>query len=125
MSEQSEAFNAPAPFRLERLVLSLSKTVALHARYHFSVMLPLPESQQREACQLGDQRFRVLAEQAPRCVPVGWLLMQETIYCLYADNTFEFELPADEAMTTASEVGTDLQVEQIQKLSWSRRRGGW
>ena len=43
--------------------------------------------------------------------------MQETIDRLYADNTFEFELPADEAMTTASEVGTDLQVEEIQKLS--------
>lgn len=65
--------------RLERHMLALAETVSLHARYHFSVMPPLPESQQREACVLGDERFKVLAEQVDRRVRLGRPLMQETI----------------------------------------------
>src|SRR5580692_7890136 len=41
----------------------IAETVALHARYHLTVVPPLPESQQREAILLGDERFKVLAEQ--------------------------------------------------------------
>src|ERR1700752_3706996 len=82
LCEQSEAFNARFD-RVERLVVTLSETVALHARYHFSVMPPLPEFQQRDACVLGDQRFRVLAEQVERRVRLGQPLIQETIDSLY------------------------------------------
>ena len=47
--------------RLEHDIRSLAETVALHARYHFSVMPPLPQAEQREACARGDARFRALA----------------------------------------------------------------
>jgi MFS family permease len=57
----------------------IAETVALHARYHLTVMPKLPESRQREAIILGDERFKVLAEQVDRRVRQGRPLMQETI----------------------------------------------
>jgi len=42
-------------------------------------MPPLPQSRQREAILLGDQRFKLLAEQVDRRVRLGHPLMQETI----------------------------------------------
>ena len=65
--------------RLERDVRIMAETVALHARYHLSVMPPLPRSQQQEATLLGDGRFKVLAEQVDRRVRSGRPLMEETI----------------------------------------------
>jgi predicted transcriptional regulator len=65
--------------RLERDVRIMAETVALHARYHLSVMPPLPQSRQQEAVVLGDERFRVLAEQVDRRVRLGRPLMEETI----------------------------------------------
>jgi hypothetical protein len=65
--------------RLERNVQVMAETVALHARYHLSVMPPLPQSRQQEAVVLGDERFKVLAEQVDRRVRQGQPLMQETI----------------------------------------------
>ena len=64
---------------LERDLRTIAETVALHARYHLAVMPPLLEHQQREACQLGDERFKVLAEQVNRRVRQGRPLLQETI----------------------------------------------
>ena len=64
---------------LERDMRMIAETVALHARYHLTVVPPLPESQQREALLLGDERFKVLAEQVDRRVREGRPLMQETI----------------------------------------------
>ena len=64
---------------LDRDMRMIAETVALHARYHLTVVPPLPESQQREAILLGDERFKVLAEQADRRVRQGRPLMQETI----------------------------------------------
>jgi len=64
---------------LERNLRTIAETVALHARYHLSVMPPLPQQQQREACQLGDERFKVLAEQVDQRVRQGRPLIQETI----------------------------------------------
>jgi hypothetical protein len=65
--------------RLERNMRIMAETVALHARYHLSVMPPLPQARQQEAAHLGDERFKVLAEQVDRRVRQGRPLMQETI----------------------------------------------
>jgi hypothetical protein len=64
---------------LERNLRTIAETVALHARYHLAVMPPLPQQRQREACQLGDERFKVLAEQVDQRVRQGRPLIQETI----------------------------------------------
>ena len=64
---------------LERNMGMIAETVALHARYHLTVVPPLPESQQSEALLLGDERFKVLAEQVDRRVREGRPLIQETI----------------------------------------------
>src|SRR5246500_3986961 len=65
--------------RLDRDMRIIAETVALHARYHLTVVPPLPESRQREAVVLGDERFKVLAEQVDRRVRLCRPLMQETI----------------------------------------------
>ena len=65
--------------RLERNMRIMAETVALHARYHLAVMPPLPQSRQQESARLGDERFKVLAEQVDRRVRQGRSLMQETI----------------------------------------------
>lgn len=65
--------------RLERNMRIMAETVALHARYHLAVMPPLPQARQQEAAHLGDERFKVLAEQVDRRVRQGRPLMQETI----------------------------------------------
>jgi hypothetical protein len=64
---------------LERNLRTIAETVALHARYHLAVMPPVPQQQQREACHLGDERFKVLAEQVDQRVRQGRPLIQETI----------------------------------------------
>ena len=64
---------------LERDMRMIAETVALHARYHLAVMPPVPESRQREAVILGNERFKVLAEQVDRRVREDRPLMQETI----------------------------------------------
>ncbi len=65
--------------RLERDVRVMAETVALHARYHLSVMPPLPRSRQQEAIVLGGKRFEALAEQVNQRVRSGRPLMEETI----------------------------------------------
>jgi hypothetical protein len=58
---------------------TIAETVALHARYHLAVMPPLPQQQQREACQIGDERFKVLADQVDQRIRQGRPLIQEAI----------------------------------------------
>ena len=65
--------------RLDRDLRMIAETVALHARYHLTVSPLLSESKQREAVILGDERFKVLAEQVDRRVCEGRPLLQETI----------------------------------------------
>ena len=76
---------------LERGLRTIAETVALHARYHLAVMPPLPQPQQRAACMLGDERFKVLAEQVDRRVRLGQPLMQETIDRLNSTHHGKFE----------------------------------
>ena len=70
---------------------TIAETVALHARYHLAVMPPLSQQQRREACQLGDERFKVLAEQVDQRVREGRPLLQETIDRLNAAGFGETE----------------------------------
>lgn len=65
--------------RLEHDVRMMAETIALHARYQLSVMPPLPQERQQEAAMLGDERFKILAEQVERRVRSDRPLMQETI----------------------------------------------
>lgn len=64
---------------LERDMRIIAETVSLHARYHLTVVPPLPESRQHNAVVLGDERFKIMAEQVDRRVRHGRPLMQETI----------------------------------------------
>jgi len=65
--------------RLEHDMRMMTETVALHARYQLAVTPPVPQERQREAILLGDERFKVLAEQVDRRVRQCRPLMQETI----------------------------------------------
>ncbi len=65
--------------QLDRDLRIVNETVALHARYHMTVTPPLPQSQQRAACELGLERFEVFAAQVGRRVHLGTPLMRETM----------------------------------------------
>lgn len=65
--------------RFEHDMRLMAETVALQARYQLAVTPPVPQERQREAVLLGDERFRVLAEQVDRRVRQRRPLMQETI----------------------------------------------
>jgi predicted MFS family arabinose efflux permease len=105
--------------RIERDMRMIAETVALHARYHFAVMPALPPSQHQEACKLGDERFKVLAEQVDRRVRQDQPLMRETIDRLNCmdgggpesaiyDDTLHDQEPSDNDQTSASE-GIDIE----------------
>jgi sugar phosphate permease len=88
---------------LDRDMRMIAETVALHARYHLTVVPPLPESQQRKAILLGDERFKVLAEQVDRRVRQGRPLMQETIDRLNSAEHQELGLATGEGLKHDSE----------------------
>ena len=87
---------------LERDMRMIAETVALHARYHLAVMPPVPESRQREAVILGNERFKVLAEQVDRRVREGRPLMQETIDRLNSAQYEESDQATGERSTNKS-----------------------
>lgn len=95
--------------RLERGLRMLAETVALHARYHLSVMPSLPQTEQREACVRGDERFRVLAEQVDRRIRTGRPLMQETIDRLNQVGLGELDRSIETDAGAASEPGASNQ----------------
>jgi hypothetical protein len=90
---------------LEHSLRTIAETVALHARYHLAVMPPLPQPQQREACQLGDERFKVLAEQVAQRVRQDRPLIRETIDRLNATrfnglkSTIDLDEPVESKQT--------------------------
>ena len=85
---------------LERDMRMIAETIALHARYHLAVMPPVPEfRRQREAVILGDERFKVLAEQVDRRVREGRPLMQETIDRLNSAQQEEWDQATGERPT--------------------------
>ncbi|EZG42613.1 putative CopG/DNA-binding domain protein, partial [Gregarina niphandrodes] len=65
--------------RFEQDMRTMAETVALQARYQLAVTPPIPQEQQREAVLLGDERFKIFAEQVDRRVRQHRPLMQETI----------------------------------------------
>ncbi|MET4483583.1 hypothetical protein [Bradyrhizobium sp. F1.13.3] len=90
--------------RLEHEIAIIAEIVALHARYHLTVTPPMLPSGQREACLLGQQRFKVLAEQVERRVRLGQPLIQETI-----DRLGRRGRPAGEALGGASQRAAEEQ----------------
>src|SRR5258708_34145111 len=66
--------------RVERNLKIVNEVAALHVRYHLTVSPPLPQSQQRAACQLGFERFEVLAEQVGRRVALDQPLLHAFLY---------------------------------------------
>jgi len=65
--------------QIERDLRLVNETVTLHARYHLTVMPPMPLAQQRAACILGLERFEAFAAQVGMRVRLGTPLMKETI----------------------------------------------
>ena len=105
--------------RLERDMRMVAETVALHARYHLAVLPPISQSRQREAVLLGDERFKVLAEQVDRRVRLGQPLMQETIDRLNSRNSGESQPTVSERHSgpsngqhnpAAEDAGVDLAI---------------
>jgi hypothetical protein len=88
--------------RLEQNMRIMAETVALHARYHLAVMPPLPQARQQEAALLGDERFKVLAEQVDRRVRQCRPLMQETI-----DGLDSSDCEANEILRRQNQVHRD------------------
>ncbi|MGY8681536.1 hypothetical protein Q2941_27660 [Bradyrhizobium sp. UFLA05-153] len=76
--------------RLDNDVRVIAETVALHARYHLTVTPHMPQSQQREACALGQVRFKALAEQVERRVSSNRPLLRETIDQINTANAFGY-----------------------------------
>jgi len=65
--------------QIERDLRLVNETVSLHARYHLTVMPPMPREQQHAACILGLERFEAFAAQVGMRVSLGTPLMKETI----------------------------------------------
>ncbi|MGL9623178.1 hypothetical protein QRQ56_35005 [Bradyrhizobium sp. U531] len=93
--------------RLEHEIAIIAETVALHARYHLTVTPPMLPSGQREACLLGQQRFKVLAEQVERRVRLGQPLIRETI-----DRLGKGSRPGGEALGGASQRAAEQHLSQ-------------
>ena len=115
---------------LERDMRMIAETVALHARYQLTIMPPLPQSRQREAIVLGEERFKVMAEQVDRRVREGRPLMQETIHSLNSDqqesDQVTGERPTHNSMPvdTASDAGSEPRdLEQTPPASPKTRHG--
>lgn len=73
--------------RFEQDMRTMAETVALQARYQLAVTPPIPQEQQREAVLLGDERFKIFAEQVDRRVRQHRPLMQETIDRLNSESS--------------------------------------
>ncbi len=88
---------------LERDMRMIAETVALHARYQLAVTPAVSQERQQEAIRLGDERFRVLAQQVDRRVRQRRPLMQETIDTLHSQSQgrVEYETGEDAATQTA------------------------
>src|ERR1700761_3748405 len=72
--------------RLEHDMRTIAETVALHARYQLAVTPPVSPERQQEAIRIGDERFKVLAEQVDRRVRQRRPLMQEALDTLHSQS---------------------------------------
>jgi hypothetical protein len=94
---------------LDRGLKIVSETVALHARYHFTVTPALPIEEQGAACVLGRERFEVLAAQVGKRVERGTPLMQETIELLNARGPDFFARDREEGVRRRGSHFADLE----------------
>jgi predicted transcriptional regulator len=83
--------------QIERDLRLVNETVTLHARYHLTVMPPMPQARQRAACILGLERFEAFAAQVGARVRLGTPLMKETIDRLGAATQQLVALRLDES----------------------------
>jgi len=116
---------------LDRDLKIVSETVALHARYHFTITPPLPVEEQGDACVLGRDRFEVLAAQVGKRVHRGTPLMRETIERLSARSPDFFSRDReDDAHRCAQfadpepDVSAAIVLHDEPKLSAAAREGG-
>ena len=86
--------------RLEHEVRTIAETVALHARYQLAVTPPVSPERQQEAIRIGDERFKVLAEQVNRRVRQRRPLIQETLDTLYSQSQARRQHETGEALHT-------------------------
>jgi MFS family permease len=89
--------------RLEHDVRTIAETVALHARYQLAVTPPVSQERQQEAIRIGDERFRVLAQQVDRRVRQRRPLMQETIDTLHSQSQARVEHETGEEASQTTE----------------------
>jgi sugar phosphate permease len=89
--------------RLEHDVRTIAETVALHARYQLAVTPPVSQERQSEVIRLGDERFRILAQQVDRRVRQRRPLMQETIDTLHSQSQARVEHETGEEATQTAE----------------------
>ncbi|MGY8665354.1 hypothetical protein Q3C01_23725 [Bradyrhizobium sp. UFLA05-109] len=112
--------------RLDGEVCIIAETVALHARYHLTVTPQMPQSQQREACSLGQERFNALAEQVDRRVRSNRPLLRETIDQINASNAHSYA--ADDVSQvyadTAQESPAAIILDATADISAAAEEGG-
>ncbi|WP_426441192.1 ribbon-helix-helix protein, CopG family [Bradyrhizobium genosp. P] len=88
--------------RIERNLRIVNEVAALHVRYHLTVTPPLPQLEQRAACRLGFERFKVLAEQVCRRVEQDQSLIRETTSRLGATECEDLEHDVEIRVTSAA-----------------------
>jgi MFS family permease len=79
--------------RIEQGLRTLSEITALHARYHLAMTPHLDEAEHRAACQRGQERFEVFAQQVKQRVDQGASLVDETICRVRAKQDAIAEIP--------------------------------
>jgi MFS family permease/predicted transcriptional regulator len=79
--------------RIEQGLKTLSEITALHARYYLAMTPRLDATQHRAACQRGQERFEVFAQQVKRRVDQNAPLVDETICRVSAKQDAIAEIP--------------------------------
>ena len=92
LSQATDALNNRLD-RIEQGLKTLSEITALHARYHLAMTPCLDEAQHRAACQRGEARFEVFAQQVKRRVDQNAPLVDETFGRVRAKQDAIAEIP--------------------------------
>jgi len=96
--------------RIEQGLKTLTEVTALHARYYLAMTPYLDAIQHRAACQRGQERFEVFAQQVKRRVDQDAPLVDETICRVRAKQDAIAEIPKrmEAALGLASESSEQL-----------------
>jgi MFS family permease len=117
--------------RLEHDMRMMAETVTLHTRYQLAATPRVPQERQREAILLGDERFKVLAEQVDRRVRQHRPLMQETIDRLISKGHGPTgEATSEQALRDSGSqenrrnaASEDIEIAQTSRLAAGERSG--